>query len=47
LKEDISWETGIHGWIILKLILKEYGATMWTGFMYLRIEASGGLLSIL
>jgi hypothetical protein len=30
--------------VILKEILKEYGGKAWTGFIWLRIGASGGLL---
>jgi hypothetical protein len=34
------------GRIILKLILKEQGVTMFTVFIWLRMETSGGFLEI-
>jgi hypothetical protein len=35
---------GKDGRIISKSILKEYGVRMWTGFIWLKIGTSGGLL---
>jgi hypothetical protein len=32
------------GRIILKCILEKYGGIAWTGFIWLRIGATGGLL---
>jgi hypothetical protein len=31
-------------WRIIKFILKEKGSRLWTGFIWLRIGTSGGLL---
>jgi hypothetical protein len=33
--------------IILKLILKKHGLSLWTALIWLRIETSGGLLCTL
>jgi hypothetical protein len=33
-----------HRKIILKCTLKKQGAKMWTGFIWLRIKISGGLI---
>jgi hypothetical protein len=33
-----------HRWFILKWILNEQGAAMWTGLIWLRIGTSDGLL---
>jgi len=32
------------GWIILKLIFKQYNWRNWTGFIWLRMKKFGGLL---
>jgi len=37
-------ELGVHGKIILELILGKSGGKLWTGFTCLRIESGGGLL---
>jgi hypothetical protein len=34
----------VDGRVILKWILRKYGARVWIGFIWLRIETSGGLL---
>jgi hypothetical protein len=34
----------VDGSIVLKRILKKYDEVMWTGFIWLRIGISGGLL---
>jgi hypothetical protein len=37
----------MHGWggkIILKLALKKQSVRMWTGFIWIRIGSSGGVL---
>jgi hypothetical protein len=34
----------IVGIIILRLVLENWGMTVWTGFIWLRIGTSGGLL---
>jgi hypothetical protein len=39
-----SDEKRLLGSMILKGILKEKGVRMWTGFIWLRIGTSGGLL---
>jgi hypothetical protein len=41
---DHSEELGIDGKIILEWILEEESEKVWTGFSWLRIETSGGLL---
>jgi hypothetical protein len=51
---ELLWETlkqinnreepGVHGRIILKIILGKYDLGMWTGLIWLRIEASAGPL---
>jgi hypothetical protein len=38
--EDLS----VNWRIILKWILEKYGGRLWTGFIWLRIRISGGLL---
>jgi len=35
---------GVDGKIILEWILGKYGGKAWSGFIWLRIETSGGLL---
>jgi hypothetical protein len=35
---------GLDGRIILKIILKKYDVMVWTGFIWLRVGTSGGLL---
>jgi hypothetical protein len=40
-------DLGVDGRIILERILGKYGGNMWTGFICLWIEASGGLLGTL
>jgi hypothetical protein len=37
-------DLGVDGKIILKCILGEYGGNVWTGFIWLWIRTSGGLL---
>jgi hypothetical protein len=37
-------DLGIYGTIILKWMLKKQREDMWTGFMWLEIGTSGGLL---
>jgi len=43
-KKDHSEDDGIDGRVILEWILGKEGGKLWTGFIWLRIEASGGLL---
>jgi hypothetical protein len=45
LKErDHSEDLGVDGRIILEWISGEGGGKVWTGFIWLRIETTGGLL---
>jgi hypothetical protein len=37
-------ELSVDGRIILKLISEKRGRKLWTGFIWLRIRTSGGLL---
>jgi hypothetical protein len=37
-------DLGVDGKILLEWILEKYGEKVWTGFMWLRIGTSGGLL---
>jgi hypothetical protein len=37
-------DLSVDGRIILKCIVKKYGVKMWTGFIWIRIKSSGGLL---
>jgi hypothetical protein len=37
-------DIGVDRRFLLKWILKKQGARMWTGFIWLRIGSSGGLL---
>jgi hypothetical protein len=37
-------DLGIHRKIILDCILGKYGGKVWTGFIWVRIGTSGGLL---
>jgi hypothetical protein len=41
---DHSEDLGVDRRIILKLILGKQDGEFWTGFIWLRIETSGGLL---
>jgi hypothetical protein len=41
---DHSEDLGVDGRIILELILGKQGGNLWSGFIWLRIESSGGLL---
>jgi hypothetical protein len=41
---DHSEDLGIDGKIILEWILGKQGGEVWTGFIWLRIGTSGGLL---
>jgi hypothetical protein len=44
LLERDHWEKqDVGGWIILKLMLERWAVVIWTGLMWLRIGASGGL----
>jgi hypothetical protein len=44
-RERASWKTnGVYGRIIWKWILTKYIVWVWTGFIWLRIGSSGGLL---
>jgi hypothetical protein len=36
----------VVGGIVLKWNLKKYCVRMWTGFIYLRIASSGGILNM-
>jgi hypothetical protein len=46
IRENVNHleDTGVNGRIILKRILKIWVIRVWTGFVWLRIETSGGLL---
>jgi hypothetical protein len=45
LKEkDHSEELGVDGKIILEWILQKEGGKVWTGYIWLRIGISGGML---
>jgi hypothetical protein len=35
---------GVDGRVILKLVLKKLGGRVWTGFIWLRLGTSGGIL---
>jgi hypothetical protein len=37
-------ETNVGGRIILKWILEKYSGVVWTGFIWLRIRTSSGIL---
>jgi hypothetical protein len=37
-------DIGVYGRIILEWILGKYGENLWTGFIWLRVVANGGLL---
>jgi hypothetical protein len=37
-------DLSIDGRIILKCIVNKYGVKMWTGFIWIMIKSSGGLL---
>jgi len=39
-----STDLGVDGRIILEWILREWGGVAWTGFVWPRMGASGGLL---
>jgi hypothetical protein len=41
---DHSEDLAIDGKIILEWILGKWGRKLWTGFIWLRLESSGGLL---
>jgi hypothetical protein len=41
---DHSEQIEVDEKIILKWILEKYGLRVWTGFVWLRIRAGGGLL---
>jgi hypothetical protein len=41
---DHSEDLGVDGRIILEWILGKYGGKVWTGFIWLRIATSDGLL---
>jgi hypothetical protein len=41
---DHCEDLGVDGRIILECMLGKYGERVWTGFMWFRIETSGGLL---
>jgi hypothetical protein len=41
---DHSENLGVDGMIILEWILQKYDGNLWTGFIWLRIGTSGGLL---
>jgi hypothetical protein len=41
---DHAQDLDIDGKIIFEWILGKYGAKMWTGFIWLRIGTSGGIL---
>jgi hypothetical protein len=44
-KEREHWEDQDVGeWTILRWILERYDGVVWTGFIWLRIRTSGGLL---
>jgi hypothetical protein len=42
VRRDYLKDRGVDLRIILKLILKEWGMTLWTGFFWLRIGTSDG-----
>jgi len=37
-------DLGVDGRVILKRTVKKYGAGLWSGFIWLKIGFSGGLL---
>jgi hypothetical protein len=39
-------DLGVDREIILEEVLRKYGGNVWTGFIWLRIGTSGGLLLI-
>jgi hypothetical protein len=41
---DHSEELGVNGEIILEWILEKHPENIWTGFIWLRIGTSGGML---
>jgi hypothetical protein len=41
---DHSEDLNVGGRVILEWILEKKGAKLWTGFIWLRIRTSGGLL---
>jgi hypothetical protein len=41
---DCLEDPGIDGKIVLKYILNKYSVRMWTGFIWLKIGTSGGVL---
>jgi len=41
---DHSEDLDVDGRVILQWILQKYGGKLWTGFMWLKIKTSGGLL---
>jgi hypothetical protein len=44
-KDRHHWkDQDVGGWTILKWILERQNGMVWIGLMWLRIEASGGLL---
>jgi hypothetical protein len=44
VKYNNSGDLGVDGRIILDWILGKYGGSVWSGFKWLRIETSSGLL---
>jgi hypothetical protein len=43
-ERDHLGKIGVDGRIILKWILEKYAGKLWTGFFWLRIGSSNGLL---
>jgi hypothetical protein len=43
-ERDLSEDLSVDGKIILECMLEKYSGMLWTGFIWLRIGTSGGVL---